>query len=82
MEITVCVGTTCHLLGSTELVEALKELPPAIARKINLGYSVCFESCQNTMKPPIVRINGKFHQDMNPSKMRSLILEIAESEQQ
>ncbi|NLI28799.1 MAG: hypothetical protein GX423_01845 [Nitrospiraceae bacterium] len=80
MEIKVCVGTTCHLLGATELVEALKDLPPEIARKINLGYSVCFESCQGTMRPPIISINGKYHQDMNPSRMKALILKTAESE--
>lgn len=80
MEIKVCVGTTCHLLGATELVEALKDLSPDIARSINLSYSVCFDSCQGQMKPPIIRVNGTFHEDMNPSSMKALILKTAESE--
>ena len=80
MEIKVCVGTTCHLLGSSSLVEAINELPEDIKTKITLKYSTCFDKCQLEMKPPVVSIDGKLYDDMNPGKMKEMIMEKAGEE--
>lgn len=75
MEIKVCVGTTCHLLGSSALVEAINELPEELKTKITLKYSTCFDTCHGDMKPPIVMIDGTLNDDMNPEKMKKIIRE-------
>jgi NADH:ubiquinone oxidoreductase subunit E len=80
MEIKVCVGTTCHLLGSSSLVEAINELPEEIKTKITLKYSTCFDKCQQAMRPPVINVDGEFFDDMNPVKMKEMIMQKAGEE--
>lgn len=49
MKITVCIGSSCHLKGSRQVVEQLQTL---IARenmgeKVELGGTFCMNNCQN-----------------------------------
>ena len=43
MKITVCIGSSCHLKGSRQVVEKLQEL---IAEK-ELAGTFCMGKCQN-----------------------------------
>ena len=48
MKITICIGSSCHLKGSREVVEGLQKM---IARdglkdKIELAGTVCLGKCQ------------------------------------
>ena len=48
MKITICIGSSCHLKGSREVVEGLQKL---IARdglkdKIELAGTLCLGKCQ------------------------------------
>ena len=48
MKITVCIGSSCHLKGSRQVVEQLQNL---IARndlgdKVELGATFCLGKCQ------------------------------------
>ena len=47
MNITVCVGSSCHLKGSREIVEQLQELiaKEDLSKKISLGGSFCMKRC-------------------------------------
>ena len=49
MKITVCIGSSCHLKGSRQVVEKLQEL---IAKndmkdKVELSGTFCMGNCQN-----------------------------------
>ncbi len=49
MKVTVCIGSSCHLKGSREIVEKLQELisEKNLKEKIELSGTFCMGNCQN-----------------------------------
>lgn len=49
MKITVCIGSSCHLKGSRQVVEELQHLISEnnLKDKINLCGTFCLGNCQN-----------------------------------
>lgn len=49
MKITVCIGSSCHLKGSRQVVEELQHLISEnnLKDKINLCGTFCMGNCQN-----------------------------------
>lgn len=47
MEIKVCIGSSCHLRGSYEVIEKLKALiaENSLGDKVNLSASFCLGKC-------------------------------------
>ena len=54
-KLEICQGTSCHLLGSQELLEAVENLPDARREAIELNRIDCLKSCR---QGPNVRIDG------------------------
>ena len=48
MKITVCIGSSCHIKGSRQVVEALQEIinQNQLEDKIELGGTFCMGACQ------------------------------------
>ena len=48
MKITVCIGSSCHIKGSRQVVEALQKLinDHQLGGKIDLGGTFCMGDCQ------------------------------------
>ncbi len=48
MKITVCIGSSCHLKGSRNVVEDLQKLLEEhdLTEKIELGGTFCLGNCQ------------------------------------
>ncbi len=48
MKITVCIGSSCHVKGSKQVVERLKALiaENGLAGKVELGGTFCLGKCQ------------------------------------
>lgn len=48
MKITVCIGSSCHIKGSRQVVESLQNLikDNNIADKVELGGTFCMGKCQ------------------------------------
>jgi len=46
--VTVCIGSSCHLKGSRQVVEQLQDLIARhnIGYKVELGGTFCMEHCQ------------------------------------
>ena len=49
MKITVCIGSSCHLKGSRQVVEELQYLiaQNQLKDKIELAGTFCMDNCQN-----------------------------------
>lgn len=49
IDITICVGSSCHLKGSHPVIKALEELivREKLTREINLKGSFCMGDCVN-----------------------------------
>ncbi len=48
MKITVCIGSSCHIKGSRQIVKSLQELIAKndLTDKIELGGTFCMNNCQ------------------------------------
>lgn len=48
MKVTICIGSSCHLKGSRQVVEALQKLVAdnALSDKVELCGTFCIGKCQ------------------------------------
>ncbi len=60
MKITVCIGSSCHLKGSHQVVEQLRELigRERLGDRVELGGTFCMGRCQEGV---CVTVDGTFH---------------------
>jgi NADH:ubiquinone oxidoreductase subunit E len=60
MKITVCIGSSCHLKGSRQVVEGLQELiaKHELTDKVELGATFCLGKCQQGV---CVMVDEDFH---------------------
>ncbi len=60
MKITVCIGSSCHLKGSRQVVERLQELIAEndLGDKVDLGATFCLGKCQQGV---CVMVDEAFH---------------------
>lgn len=60
MKITVCVGSSCHIKGSRQVVERLQHLISAnnISDKVELVGTFCIGQCQQGV---CVTVDGNFY---------------------
>ena len=72
VKVEICRGTSCHLLGSQDLIEAVESLPVDRRVQIDLGTIDCLKSCR---QGPNVRIDGTVFSEMSAEKLLSLLAE-------
>ncbi len=48
MKVTVCIGSSCHIKGSRQVVERLQQLisENGLKNKVDLGGTFCMGNCQ------------------------------------
>ncbi|MCI6825005.1 MAG: (2Fe-2S) ferredoxin domain-containing protein [Ruminococcus bromii] len=60
MKITVCIGSSCHIKGSRQVVQLLQELIEKnnLGDKVELGGTFCMNKCQQGV---CVTVDDGFH---------------------
>ena len=60
MKITVCIGSSCHIKGSRQVVERLQNLihENSLNSKFDLAGTFCMGKCQEGV---CVTVDGEFH---------------------
>ena len=60
LKITVCIGSSCHIKGSRQVVEQLQYLiaENKLGEKVELGGTFCMGKCQQGV---CVTVNDTFH---------------------
>ena len=60
MKITVCIGSSCHIKGSRQVVEELQNLikENGVGDKVELGGTFCLGQCQQGV---CVMVDEAFH---------------------
>ena len=60
LNVTVCIGSSCHLKGSRQVVEQLQKLiaEHEVGEKVELGGTFCMGKCQ---KGVCVKVNDDLH---------------------
>ncbi len=68
LKITVCIGSSCHIKGSRQVVEQLQSLiaESGISDKVELGGTFCMGKCQQGV---CVTVNDSFH-SVTPESVR------------
>ena len=74
MEIYVCIGSSCHLKGSYNIINALKELIAEyhLEDRVSLNASFCLGQCQNGVT---AKINDQLVTGLNEGNIRSIFEE-------
>jgi NADH:ubiquinone oxidoreductase subunit E len=74
MVINVCVGSSCHLKGSYEVVETLKRLiaEQNLGDKIELKASFCLGNCSNGVS---MKVDDEFVQNASPENIEQIFNE-------
>ncbi|MCC8192240.1 MAG: (2Fe-2S) ferredoxin domain-containing protein [Ruminococcus sp.] len=69
MKVTICIGSSCHLKGSRQVVEALQNhvKEANLQDKVELGGAFCIGNCQNGVS---VTVDGVVH-SVNPDNVGS-----------
>ena len=73
MKITVCIGSSCHIKGSRQVVEQLQELihEHQLSDQVELSGTFCMGRCQQGV---CVTVDGQFH-SVSPNTVRSFFEE-------
>ena len=60
MKVTVCIGSSCHIKGSRQVVDQLQYLiaNAGLEDKVELGGTFCMGKCQEGV---CVTVDGEFH---------------------
>ena len=60
MKVTVCIGSSCHIKGSRQVVEQLQYLikEKKLGNKVELGGTFCMGKCQQGV---CVTVDDNFH---------------------
>jgi NADH:ubiquinone oxidoreductase subunit E len=60
LKITVCIGSSCHIKGSRQVVAKLQQLiaEHELGEKVELGGTFCMGKCQQGV---CVTVNDAFH---------------------
>ncbi|BDX36809.1 MAG TPA: (2Fe-2S) ferredoxin domain-containing protein [Tenuifilaceae bacterium] len=75
IDIVICSGTLCYLMGGAELQMLNEHLPIELKDKVNIKGSPCLNLCDSPEngRPPFATINGK---RLSQVTIQSLIAEI------
>ncbi len=76
IDVCICVGTTCYVLGASDLLTLEDYLEPSLKERIQLRGSPCLDLCrQGTGAPPFVVIDGEVHDKVSLRDLVNLIKE-------
>ncbi|MFO3726850.1 hypothetical protein [Butyricimonas sp. Marseille-P3923] len=59
VNLKICVGTMCYVMGGAELRDVIESLPQNITEHLNVSYSPCLGCSKGEEAPPFIEINGK-----------------------
>ncbi len=72
IKLEICQGTSCHLLGSQELLEVVETLPAPRRETIDLCKVDCLKSCR---QGPNVRVDGVLVSGLTADRLLGLLEE-------
>ena len=70
LTIEICMGTSCHLMGTQDLLAVLDGLPSDQRRQIEIKGVTCFKNCS---KGPNIRVNGELINNATPERLLAIL---------
>ncbi|MEW6724047.1 MAG: (2Fe-2S) ferredoxin domain-containing protein [Bacillota bacterium] len=68
--VEVCAGTTCHLMGASDLLLALKRLEPGLRERVRISFCACLGECSHG---PNLRVSGNLYHRVDPELLPLLL---------
>ena len=59
INVKICVGTMCYVMGGAELRDTIESLPQNILEHLNVSYSPCLGCGKGEQAPPFIEVKGK-----------------------
>lgn len=84
IDVIICAGTHCYLMGGAELQLFGEYLPPVYKDRIKLSGSPCLDLCNNKEagRPPFAMVNGRcIAQASNHALLEEVLKEIKKMEE-
>ena len=75
IELKICMGTMCYVMGGAELKGIVDALPSEIRDRLEVSYSPCFGNCNDSGEPPYVQLNGKIIPRVSKNNLIQIIKE-------
>ncbi len=77
IKVEICVGTTCFILGASELQELERFLPEGLRDKVDITGATCLGMCKddNYGQAPFVRVGNRI---VSNASISSVIEQIEE----
>ena len=71
MKVTICIGSSCHLKGSYQVIASLKELIAKhnLADQVQLNGSFCLGHCQDGVS---AKIDGEIVTGLSPENIEEV----------
>lgn len=76
LNVRICVGTTCYVMGGADLLVVNEVLTQEEKRKVNVSFVPCLGYCKGAnKKPPFVEIDGKLYEEIDLDSLIKIIRE-------
>ncbi len=76
IQISICTGTLCHVMGGSNLPGLKSMLPEHIAEKVEIRGSICMDACKDkSKKPPFVKIDDVLMEAATVEKIIAILEE-------
>lgn len=76
IELEICTGTACYILGAAELLDIEEMVDHKIKEKLNVKGATCCGSCKSKSScPPYIRLDGELMGAMTLEKLITLLNE-------
>ncbi len=83
--ITVCMGTACHVRGAPRMLDEVSgqlSIEPGETTEDQMFTLECVNCLGACALGPIVVMDGKYHGQMTPNKLRKLVQSVREAEEE
>lgn len=79
IQLTICCGTYCHVMGGSEFPMLNEILSPEIMKHVELKLSTCLGYCKSeAYKPPFVLVDDRLIQEASITKIISELEKLVE----
>ena len=80
LQLEICCGTTCYMLGANRLLNIENEMPPQLRGKADVKASPCLGLCsdKDLSGAPYVKLNGEVIENATAEKIFSKMLALLE----
>jgi len=76
VEVKLCLGTTCFVMGSSKLQELIDIIPEKFGDKVSVSGSACLELCSSSTeysKAPYVKVDDDVVEEATVEKVLEVI---------